>query len=216
MKNCLVALAVFFGLVVSGCASFPQNEVKTVTQMPDVSIYQNKPSAYIEFKLYAGDPQHPESATEMVQAKDKLLPITKRAIESSGLFSSFSVDEFDQDKMDYVIKLRGYNHGNGGAAAVSGFITGFTLGIIPGAATDNYTVIADVFDRQGNKVATYQNKDSVTTWVGIWFIPMAGNNLEKAVTGTLENQIKDALKRLVEEQKLKYSSAEWLLDLAAG
>lgn len=207
--------AILCGITLAGCASFAQHEVKQIASMPDVSAYHNKPTAYVEFKFYAGDPDKTTGAVEMVQVYDKLRPVVKSAVEGSQLFSRFSMDEFDQGKMDYVIKLRAYNHGSGGAAMVSGFLCGFTLGIIPGAATDNYTLFADVYDRQGAKVAEYRNKDAVTTWMGWVFLPMAGNTPQKAVSATLENQIKDVLKKAIEDQKLKYSMQDPLIKKAA-
>lgn len=216
MKNILSMFVVILcGVILGGCASFAQHEVKKIASMPDVSTYHSKPTAYVEFKFYAGNPDKTTGAVEMVQVYDKLRPVVKTAVESSHLFSQFSMDEFEQGKMDYVIKLRAYNHGSNGAAMISGFLTGFTLGVIPGAATDNYTLFADVYDKQGTKVAEYRNKDSVTTWIGLVFVPMMGNTPQKAVSATLENQIKEVLKKAVDEQKLKYSMQDLLLKKSA-
>ena len=204
IKNTIIVLCFFVTAILSGCASFPQNEVAKVTQMPDVSRYQNKPAIYIDFKFYQGLPDS-GTAIEMPSFKTQFLPDLEKSVQNLGLFKSVTFDEFKKAGTDYTIKMLCYNHGNGGAAAISGFVTGFTFGVIPGAATDNYTLKVQLIDSNGTVVKELVNKDSVTTWIGLWFIPMMGNTPKEAVMTTLENQIKTALKSIIETGKLKYS-----------
>ena len=190
-------------LVLSGCASFRNNEVTEVGKLPDVSQYTNKPSVFVEAHLYRGDPG--QASLEILTIKEKLNTALGRTLNESALFSKYSFDEKDRATSDYVIRLDIYNHGNTGLAAVAGFISGLTLTVIPAAATDNYTLQAKLLDNKGKLINTSTNKDSITTWIGILFLPMAGNTPEKALFGTLENQVKAVLKDLVEGGKLKYS-----------
>lgn len=190
--------------LLSGCASFPQEEVAKVEKMPDMSNYQNKPSVYIDYHFYRGEPGSAK-AVEVSRAKEQLMPEVKRVIEESKLFSSVTYDEFQKGKVDYVIRISHYNHGDVGSAAVMGFITGLTLGVIPSAATDNYTMNVEVLDRQGKSLTNNSSKDAVKTWLGIWFIPAMSNTPEKAIKGTLENQLRHALNELLKSNSLKYS-----------
>lgn len=197
-------IAFISGLLLSGCASFPQEEIAKTQSMPNVSKFKNKPAVYVDFDFYQGNPGA-SNAVESRTVEDHYSAGIKKIVESTKLFSSVTLDEFEKNNTDYTISLHLYNHGDVGGAAVSGFLTGFTLGIIPGAATDNYTLIAKITDKNNNVVASTRNKDSVQTWIGIWFIPVMGNTPEKAVFSTFENQIRTALKEMIMKGKLKYS-----------
>lgn len=202
-KSLLPALLCAAAILSSGCASFRNNEVADVGALPDVSHYQQKPSVFVETHLYHGDPASP--VIEILHNKEKIQGMVQGCFESSSLFSKYSFDAAEKDNVDYAIRIDIYNHGDLGAAAVLGFISGFTFGVIPAAATDNYTLEAKLIDKSGAVVSKVSNKDSITTWIGIWFIPAAANTPEKAFTGTLENQLRSVLKELVESGKLQYS-----------
>lgn len=191
----------------TGCASFPKNEVPEVTSLPDMSRYANKPSAFFDVRLYQGTPDS-ANPVEIVQAKEKIQSIVETAVKESDLFSEYTFDEFKKDGVDHTIAVKIYNHGNTGAAAVGGFLSGFTFGIIPAAATDNYTLVMESFNKQGTVTHTETNKDSMTTWIGIWFIPAMGNTPEKGVEKTLKNQVLDGLNKLVKKKAFIYSMNE--------
>lgn len=200
----LSLIALVSTLLLSGCASYPKEELSNVQNMPNVSKFKNKPSVYVDFNFYQGNPGA-ANAVESKTVEDKFGPGIKKIVNNTKLFSSVTLDEFEKDKSDYTVSLHFYNHGEVGGAAASGFLTGLTLGIIPGAATDNYTLVAKITDRQNNVIASTKNKDSVQTWIGIWFIPVMSNTPEKAIFSTFENQIRTALKEMIMKGKLKYS-----------
>ena len=204
-KLAVRAIAACSIVAIAGCASFAKNQVPEVTNMPSVEQYQNKPSVYVDFRFFQGDPQTTQNPVEMAAAKNALQPMVERTLQESQLFNRTTFDAFEQDKTDYTIKVYAYNHGSHGGAAVMGFITGFTLGVIPSAATDNYTLVVEATGKDGAKVSNASNQDAVTTWIGLWFIPLMGNTPDEAITGTLENQLRAALKELVESGKLQYS-----------
>ncbi len=203
-----LAVAAVIMAITTGCASFPQNEISKVNSLPDVSQYKNKPSVFVDLNFYRGEPGNGKSA-ESSAARDAIMPIVEKTIKDSKLFGEVTYDEFDQKNVEYTLKVNVYNHGNEGSAAVSGFLTGFTLGVIPGAATDNYTLTIEAADRNGTLLESISNKDSVTTWIGLWFIPAMGNTPGDAIGTTLDNQIKAALKVLIESGKLKYSLQQY-------
>ena len=207
LRSLFKFLTITFVIALAGCASFPQQEVAQAGAMPDVSQYQHKPSVYVDFRFFRGKPGDNSTPVELPQAKAQLHPMIERVLSDSHLFSSYTFDEFQKDKTDYTIKIYAYNHGNAGLAAIGGFITGFTFGVIPTAVTDQYTVTVAAVDKNGAAVKDLTNHDEVTTWLGLWLIPAMGKTPAKAVNITLENQVKSALKELVESGSLKYS---WL------
>jgi hypothetical protein len=210
MMRIHLLLLISLFVVLQGCASFSKNQVARVDKMPDVSKYKNKPSAYIDVRFFSGDPDKGKAA-EYTMARDKVRPMVEKEVSASNLFSSFTFDEFKKNETDYTIKLHFYNHGDAGGAAIGGFLCGFTFGVIPAAATDNYTLKYQLVDKGGKVVKDRRSKDAMTTWMGIWFIPAAGNTPEKAFEKTLTNQVRDALKNLVEDGSLQYSSSDELL-----
>jgi hypothetical protein len=190
-------------LSLSGCASFEKEQLTRVENLPDVSQYTNKPTIFVDFSFYNGEPDSNHS--ENTQAKTQLEPVITQAIEKTGLFSKYSFDKDKAGSSDYTITVNVYNHGNKGAAFASGFLTGFTFGVIPGSATDNYTVSVEAIDKNGNVLSKHVNDDAVQTWIGIWFIPMMGNTPQKAISNTLENQIVTALVELFNDSVFQYS-----------
>jgi hypothetical protein len=184
----------------SGCASFPQESLKN-SKIPDVSTYKHRPSVYFDVKFFQGEPGDTKAA-EMPALEARVKPIVEQVAKNSGLFSSYSFDAFQQGHVDQTIKLYFYNHGSTGAAAASGFISGFTFGLIPGEATDRYTLLTDAGTGVSGQLTS---NDEIHTWIGIWFLPMAGNTPEKAVTTTFTQMLNDAFKQLVETRQLKLS-----------
>jgi len=186
------------------CASFEQHEVAKVDELPDVSQYQNKPSVFVDLAFYSGSP-NAGNAVALAEGKKLLMPHVKEVIEGSELFSEITYDEFEKDKVDYELQVAVYNHGTSGAGAVLAFLSGFTFGVIPAVATDNYTVDVKLMNTPGKLLREERNKDSVTTWIGLWFIPFMGYTPEKAVFNTINNQVRAALKELIESGAMKYS-----------
>jgi len=211
-KKLVYILAACSLIALSGCASFRNNEVANIEKLPDVSQYAKKPSVFIEPHFYRGEPGNAQ--LEILAIKEKINGVIGKTLSESALFSNYSFDEKDRAGSDYVIQLKIYNHGNNGLAAVAGFISGLTLTVIPAAATDNYTLEAKLLNNTGSVINSSTNKDSITTWIGIIFLPMAGLTPEKAMSGTLDNQLKAVLKELVESGKLKYSYLHNLPGLA--
>jgi hypothetical protein len=201
LKSCLLILSA--AIILTGCASFKNNEVANVESLPDVSHYQNKPSVFVKARFFHGAPD--STPGEISINKAQIQDLIGKTLGESGLFSKYSFNEADQAGIDYTLHVDIYNHANMGAGVVSGVITGLSLYIIPGAATDNYTLNTKLTDRAGSVIGEVTNKDSITTWLGIWFIPFAANTPGKAFSQTVENQLKAVLKELVESGKLKYS-----------
>lgn len=190
-------------LTLSACASFPNEEVAKVSDFPNVSQYQTKPKVYIDLKFFSGNPAN-GTAVEVPAAKERVQPMLEKVFKEKALFSEFTFDEFKQEEMSYKLELHFYNHGEAGAAAVMGFLTGFTFGVIPSAATDQYTLKSSLNDDSGT-LSQQVSKDSMTTWIGIWFIPMMANSPQKALEETLTNQVKAAIKEMIDSGKLKYA-----------
>ncbi len=196
-------LGMALALSLAGCASFPGDQIPE-SKLPSMASYQQKPSVYVDFKFYQGKPGD-KGAVETPQAREMLKPQLESLLRDSGLFSRYTLDEFQRQPGDYTLKLKVYNSGSAGAAMVSGFITGFSLFLIPGSAKDEYSMSLQVVDPQGQQLALNQNDESVRTWIGIWFLPMAAHTPKDAITDAFSRQFNALLKQAVEQQTLKYA-----------
>ncbi|MNI29119.1 hypothetical protein D3C73_829240 [compost metagenome] len=200
------AMAFALALSLGGCASFTKDEVAPVN-LPSMANYSNKPNVYVDFDFYQGDPDNAQ-ANEVPQAREMLKPDLKRAFNESGLFGRVSFDEFEKQPGDYSLRLKVYNHAPGGGQMALAFISGLTLTIIPALATDQYTMSLETLDDRGQSLGKTSNHDAVNTWMGIWFLPLAGNTPKAAVTDTFSRQVNALLKNWVDSNRLKYSAVD--------
>jgi hypothetical protein len=172
-------------------------------EIPDVSQYENKPTIYVDLAIYSGKPDENPDKNFLITKHIKT--VTAQAMEKTGLFSAYSFDINKVRSTDYTIKIKVYSYGNKFAAFLSGFLSGFSFGVIPGTAIDHFTVSVEAVDSNGKILSKQVNNDAIQTWVGIWFIPFMGNTIHKAVSNTLENQIVTALIELFNEKIFQYS-----------
>lgn len=198
------AIGLALALSLGGCASFTKDEVAPV-DLPSMADYSNKPNVYVDFDFFQGAPDNAK-ASEVPQARDMLKPELKRAFSESGLFGRVSFDEFEKQPGDYSLRLKVYNHPPGGGQMVMAFISGFTFTIIPALATDQYTMSLETLDDQGQSLGKASNHDAINTWMGIWFLPLAGNTPKAAVTDTFSRQVNALLKNWVDSNRMKYSA----------
>ena len=207
MKFKMIAMAMFLGL--AGCASFPGEEVAE-TQLPSMVNYQERPGVFGDFNFYRGEAGS-AGAVEVPQGRDQLKPQLEAVLRDSGMFSRYTLDQFQKQPGDYTLKLNVYNSGSTGAAMLSGMITGFTLGIIPGSGKDEYTMTLQVIDGQGQLVKVGENHDSVRTWMGWVFLPMMAHTPADAINDSFRRQLMALLKQMLDKQMLKYAQGRSLL-----
>jgi hypothetical protein len=196
----LMLLAYF----VAGCASFPEYRTPKV-EVTAVSkgLILNKPSVYMPLKymsnLSSGDEK---SNVESVTPLPRLRRIVEKTANELTIFQSFTFESFQAKNKDYVLEIEMLNYGSKGKAMAAGFITGFTLFLVPSAATDNFKLTAKLYDKNSNLIKTYSYDDAITTWLGIWFIPVAGYTLTNAMDELWENMIKTLFSDLIKDNML--------------
>ncbi len=202
-----ISVVLAAALLMGGCASFPDSEVPKIEKLPDKSAFQNKPSVFVDAKTYLDRTDELTNSIENPLAVGPFKAAAEKATKESNLFSKYTMDPFNGKDMDYVIKLEMINHApNMGMAFVSGFITGFSLFIIPGGATDHYVLRAKVLDKGGNSIKSYEYRSSVTTWIGIWFLPFVGNSPQTVVPEHWGNMVKRAYQQIINDNLLRYSA----------
>jgi hypothetical protein len=200
----ILGLALLLSL--GGCASFTKDEVAPV-DLPSMANYTHKPNVYVDFDFFMGDPAS-GGATEVPQARDQLQPELKRAFTESGLFGRVTFDEFDKQPGDYNLRLKVYNHPPGGGQMAWAFFSGLTMTVIPALGTDHYTASLETLDDNGRTLSKNTNHDAINTWIGLVFIPLAGNTPKAAIADTFNRQVNALLKEWVDANRMKYSALD--------
>lgn len=209
--RCGFVIAVMIYLsVFSGCASFHNNEIPKISNMAEVNQYQNRPRVHIDVKQFLGKPGS-GSAREMKGNSKKLQELLQPILDEHKMFESYSFDKNSDEPFDYYIKLHVYNHGSYVTAFLCGFITGYTLGLIPTYSTDNYTLVTEIYDGDNRLIKDRQQKDSMKTWAGVWLLPKASETPKKISNEILENILRDTLNKMIEQKQLEYSELDFSL-----
>jgi len=180
MKTIRLLLSVAFAsLCFTSCATFPKNRLPKLSES---GTGKGKKVA-LTYSLSAGHRILKNRAEAGELQKESARKALVAAAEKSGRFSS--VKEGTGGAVHVNADL--LNHGNGPAAFVSGFISGFTFTAIPAVASDNYTLTADVRTSSG-KSRNYVLDDGVTTviWLPMIFA-MPSHNPAKVTPEVHEN-----------------------------
>lgn len=184
MNTTLRSIRILFSLaavslLATSCATFPKNGLPKVpaTQAANARKVPLTYSITSGHKLIGGRTEGGEQQ-QGIYGKS-----FAAAAEKSGRFSSVRQGKGGAVHVDVDM----LNHGNGPAAMVSGFISGFTMLVIPAVAADNYTLTATARTSSGRS-RKYVLEDGVTTviWLPMIFA-MATNHPATVVPAVHEN-----------------------------
>jgi hypothetical protein len=196
----ILGLALLLALSSLGCSiSIPQNKLPILAKLPDRSTVADKPSAFLDVRFLVDLSGGAKPPFEPPPATAKFKELVDKVTKESGLFSRYS---FEAGDADYRIKMDMLDYGSLEAAVASGFLTGATLGIIPGGATDNYRLTVKVADRNGEELKTYRFEDAVVSWMGIWFAPAAAASTEDVIPALFENMLRHAYRKICDDKLL--------------
>ncbi len=145
-------------LTLAGCASFPGKQLPIYTY-EQIVPRDPKPSIDYDAKFISLGREN-AAAVRIFQEE------IEKVFSKSNVFSKFSAG-IGSEKYHLSLVLR--NEGNVGAAAISGFISGFTFTVIPAYARDEYILIIDV-KRGDQLLKQYQYKDHMNSWIQLFLI----------------------------------------------
>jgi hypothetical protein len=194
-------------VVLTACASFPQHMVPTVTAMPDMGPPAQRPVAHMDVSFFAGEPgNNPTPLNEGQPGIKELQLLVHKTVNESGLFQQVLYDgataQPATDPNGLHVSLRVFDHCSATGAMIASLVTGFTLGLVPGGTTDNFTLQLEVTNSRGQTLARVSNDDATRTWVGLAFLPVSGHELRQSTHAMLANQIRAALKQAYDAGKL--------------
>lgn len=201
----LLVVAIPLTFLAAGCsASFPQNQLPIVQQLPDKTGFTVRPGVFLDvrFTVDLSGGSYPPVRNHV--ATEKFKQWVEEVTKISRLFSRYTFDPSQSKDMDYTIEMEMVNSGSVGAAVAAGLIGGLSLGVIPAGATDHYRIIGKVKDRNDKELASYVLEDAVTSWTGIWFTP-GGRPPAQVVPSVLQNMVRNLYQKILNDQVLRYS-----------
>lgn len=197
IKKLAKSHALFLCILVGGCASFKGDEISPV-ELPKGTSLEERPSVMIEVRYFYGKSSHVFSQP-LIDNNNKLEKLSKSVLESSGLFSQVFTSENPTQAANYKVELSFYINNNQEGAMFSGFISLISAGLIPVAGDDHYEVKGTITRYGTLNKKEYTNKDHITTWIGLWFVPLMASSPEKIASEVRANQIKDILAKMIND-----------------
>ena len=199
------AALVLVTLLAVACASFPEDRLARVTDVPSQDRFTNKPSVYVPLRYMIDLSGGERPGHEVSGPLPKIRELVEKTAKDAALFRSLTFESFQAAGVDRVLQIEITNYGSGAKAALAGFITGITLFIVPSAATDNYKLSAKLFDGNGQLLKSYSYDDAFVTWLGIWLLPVAGKTPNSAMEEVLGNMIRTLFRDILNDELLRYS-----------
>lgn len=192
-------------IIGQACASFPAERMPRVNDVPSQDRFANKPSVYVPLRFMVDLSSGEKPGREVTAPLPALRQAVEKIATEAALFRSLTFESFQAKRVDNVLQIEVTNYGSAGKAAAAGFITGLTLFIVPTAATENHRLTAQLFDADGQLLQTYSYDDAITTWFGIWRLPVAAKTPKSAMESTLENMVRILFRDIVKDGLLRYS-----------
>lgn len=189
MKQFLSALLVTSLLALSGCISYTSGKLAEVQPWPPTATSAAKPTAYLKVEgqyLYNDEPR----AGGFNQAGLEQLILKQYA--DSGLFSRVSTS---QQAADLYISVKVNNHEQASTAAA--FITGLTLFIIPGTASNQISMQTAFKDGSGMLLGSVEKQETITTWMQlllVFALPFSESS-DKVLTQLSQSSLEQAARQ---------------------
>ncbi len=154
----------------SGCASFPGKEI------PDYSFRDLAPPPTEKICLVVPETVPEKNRTSMEEAI--------AVLEKSGYF--LKAPERctpDGESIQYALSLDFRNDvkaANIAVAILTGFISGYTLTIVPGYGRDDFILTAEFRKKDGQLIKKYVYQDHINTWIHLTMLFMMPNHNPRA------------------------------------
>lgn len=150
MRRLLVLFLIF---ILTGCASFGGSSL-VVEQFPEPREKMDI-SLTVDFQQYWGGDRVYQAADK---ARGRLCDTLIERFSNSGMFGT--VNE-KLEKADYLLNIKLEDRAEG--SMLLSFLTGFTLGMIPSCASDNFYMTAELVNPNSGAVKKIVMNDSMTT-----------------------------------------------------
>ncbi|MBD0305255.1 MAG: hypothetical protein ICV76_01715 [Nitrospiraceae bacterium] len=92
---------------------------------------------------------------------------SQKAYMESGLFSHVAVSK---EPTDLRAEVKIIEEGSEALASISGFISGFTFGIIPGYAKENVIMVTTFRDQAGKELGSIRKSETLSFWIQLFLV----------------------------------------------
>lgn len=171
----ILLMSLFSALIASGCASFAGRELPIYTN-DQLSVPEKKISASYDVKAFG-----PYGENTIVASKlDKKI---QKVLSAGPLFAEL---KSGSGQCDYHYSFVFRNEGVPAMPItfLNGFISGFTLTVVPAFARDVFIITVDV--KQGDRVLkTYTYKDYMDSWIQLFLVFMTPFNWPPSVSSSI-------------------------------
>jgi hypothetical protein len=150
--------------LLTGCIAVRGGDLTVSPQFPLVNGVSSK-SVVLSISGNVGSedsttPTHPQ-ALQLIEGQ------AQRAYMDSTLFSHVSVTK---EPGDILAEIHVREDGSEALAFLSGFISGFSMGIIPGYANATLTMDTVFKNQFGNEIGSIKKSESVSIWIQLFLV----------------------------------------------
>jgi hypothetical protein len=162
-RICLQLTVLSVSCLATGCMMVRGDQLQPPAQWPPEKPLQMK-SIALEVKSQfesSGASKQNEAAMHLIEGQ------AQKAYTDSALFSHVTVSK---EQADLLAEIQITEDGNKTLAGISGFISGFTMGIIPGYAHATLTSQTVFRNNAGEEIGTIKKSESISFWIQIFLV----------------------------------------------
>ncbi len=160
---CVQLTVLLLSYLVTGCMMLRGDQLQPPTQWPPEKPLQMKSIALVVKSQFEsnGSSKENESAMHLIEGQ------AQKAYTDSALFSHVTVAK---EQADVLAEIRITEDGNKFLAGISGFISGFTMGIVPGYAHATLTSQTVFKNNADEEIGTIEKSESISFWIQIFLV----------------------------------------------
>ncbi len=198
VKVVQVMLLIALSQILVGCLVVNCGKLPNIKELPDVSRIDNKPTVLLVVNFYQLKKKQ-TIALESITLREAIKPTVEKVTKESNLFSAYKFASFTREDVDYIIQIDMSQYAKTGAK-ISAFITGFTLGCIPGYGKDHYKLSCTVIDKDENELL-FEYYDCNKNYMFLFLLPFGFTAIHSAEK-KWENMLKVFYNDLIENEVL--------------
>ena len=157
----LLIVLIGSGVLLSGCMFVRGGNLQPPTTWPPASTAEKKALSLIVTAKPADESKAGSKRQQLLEGQ------AQKAYIESGLFSQVTLTK---DPAALHANIEYLEEGNRALASISGFISGFTFGIIPGYAEATLSTVTTFEDQNGKELGSIRKSETCSFWIQLFLI----------------------------------------------
>jgi hypothetical protein len=154
-------LLLVFSTLLTGCMMLRGNTLQAPQTWPPAGSAEKKT---INLLVTSKGPDGPTTNVKLLHLLEGQ---SQKAYMESGLFSNISLSNDPADLRAEVVYIE---EGSRALASISGFICGFTFGVIPGYVKANIISVTTFKDPTGKELGTIRQSETISFWMQLFLV----------------------------------------------